>query len=185
MILASSAGSGWNCIFRNAAGIVFLGTPHRGSPLASAASVISEHMPGASMLLPILQANSSAIIQIADRFNNLWGPRPLFSFRETTKTHKFMVTCCSISLQCLLTNFDCQVVPKDSAVTNCQNEMVYDIVGCNHSEISKPESVDGVLFQLIPDVIRSLLQPRAKSTDAYSTNVDFKDLEMLEELPPA
>lgn len=164
MILASSAKSGWNCIFRNTAGILFLGTPHRGSPLASAASSISKRIPGSSQLLPILQANSSTLAQIADRFNNLWGSRPLFSFRETTGTLGFMM-----------------IVPQENAATNCQNETVYDIPGCNHSEISKPDSVDGILFHLIHHAILSLLQP--KSTSVYSSNVGLHNSEPVVKLP--
>ena len=184
MILASSAQCGWNSIFRNTAGIVFLGTPHRGSPLASAASSISKHIPGSSHLLPILQANSSILSQIAERFNNIWGPRPLFSHRQKTTTIALMVICCSISIQCFLTNFGCQViVPRENAVTNCQNEEVYDIVGCNHSEISKPDSVKGVLFRLILHSILSLLRVEAKSTDVYSSDVGLDYVESLVNLP--
>jgi hypothetical protein len=175
MIIASSAESGWNCIFRNTAGIVFLGTPHRGSHLASAASSISRRIPGSSQLLPILQANSSTLAQIAERFNNIWGTRPLFSFRETTGTIGFMVICCLISLQFLLTNFNCQIIVlPENAVTNCQNETVYDIPHCNHSELSKPDSITGLLFPLIIRAILSLLHP--KSSEVYSSNSDAYSL---------
>jgi hypothetical protein len=161
MIIASSAESGWNCIFRNTAGIVFLGTPHRGSHLASAASSISRRIPGSSQLLPILQANSSTLAQIAERFNNIWGTRPLF--------------CCLISLQFLLTNFNCQIIVlPENAVTNCQNETVYDIPHCNHSELSKPDSITGLLFPLIIRAILSLLHP--KSSEVYSSNSDAYSL---------
>jgi hypothetical protein len=171
MTIASSVGSGWNCIFRNTAGIVFLGTPHRGSHLASAASSISRHIPGSSQLLPILQANSSTLAEIAERFNNVWGLRPLFSFRETTATIGFMVICSLISLQCLLTNFNCQIiVSPENAVTNCQNETVHDIPQCNHSEISKPDSINDFLFELILRAILSLLHP--KSSEVYSSKSD-------------
>jgi hypothetical protein len=161
MILASSADSGWNCMFRNTAGIVFLGTPHRGSPLARAASSISKRIPGSSHLLPILQANSSTLAEIAEQFNNRWGSRPLFSFRETTGTIGFMI-----------------IVPQENAVTNCENETVYDIPHCNHSEISKPDSVNSNLFRLILHAMLSLLPP--KSADVYSSNVGLDNLESLE-----
>src|SRR6266403_1435349 len=145
MVLASSAESRWNSIFHNTAGIVFLATPHRGSHLANTASRVFGHIPGLSRLLPFLEANSSCLAEVAERFNNLWGTRPLFSFRETMKTYGLMVICRSISLLCFLTDFDCQVVPQENAVTHCQGETVYDI-DRDHIDISKPESVDDQLF---------------------------------------
>ena len=183
MIVASSAESGWNCIFRNTAGIVFLGTPHRGSHLARAASSISKRIPGASDLLPILQANSSTLNKIAEQFNNRWGARPLFSFRETKGTIGFMVICCLISLWCLLTNFSYQIVPPENAVTNCENETVYDIPHCNHPEISKPDSVNGILFRLILHSINSLIEPESTNVDSpplppKSTYVDSSELDL-------
>ena len=98
MILASSAESEWNWIFRNTSGIVFLGTPHRGHPLGSAACLILQSISASSQLLPLLQANSASFTQIAEQFIDLWGSRPLFSFRETTETLDSMVICCSVSL---------------------------------------------------------------------------------------
>ncbi|SRR6266403_2186154 len=171
MVLASSAESRWNSIFHNTAGIVFLATPHRGSHLANTASRVFGHIPGLSRLLPFLEANSSCLAEVAERFNNLWGTRPLFSFRETMKTYGLMVICRSISLLCFLTDFDCQVVPQENAVTHCQGETVYDI-DRDHIDISKPESVDDQLFRQIISAIFVLLL-RHKSSYVRSSNVTW------------
>lgn len=108
MIIASSIQSGWNCIFENTAGIVFLGTPHGGSPLASAASSISKCIPGSSQLLPLLQADSKSLAQIARYFNYLWESRPVFSFRETTLTFGFMVS--AVQFTFLVSDFLSQIL---------------------------------------------------------------------------
>ncbi len=86
MILASSTKSKWNSIFRNAAGIIFLATPHRAPSSADGACF---HIRSTILHLPIpplirlLHAKSLLLDQIADRFNSIWGPLPIFTFRET------------------------------------------------------------------------------------------------------
>jgi hypothetical protein len=81
---ASIIGSDHNNIFQNTAGIVFLGTPHRGSSLANRAGLlfrlIRRRRP--PPLLDLLSAKSSLLNQIAGRFNSIWGLRRIFSFRE-------------------------------------------------------------------------------------------------------
>jgi len=91
MIVASSPQSGWNAIFQNTRGIVFLGTPHRGAHIANRASLLINCIPWlpSSRLLHLLRAQSSLLAQIAEEFNNIWGSRPIFSFRETTAMFGF------------------------------------------------------------------------------------------------
>ncbi len=86
MIVASNSpiGSGYNNIYQNVAGIVFLGTPHRGS-FANRAGLLFRLITFRSSppLLHLLEARSLLLNQIADQFNNIWGSRRIFSFRET------------------------------------------------------------------------------------------------------
>ncbi|SRR5258707_8437170 len=90
MIIASSTESAWNSIFQNTAGIVFLGTPHRGSSSANAAAAYFRLIPLVQIppLIRLLRKNSSLLVQIAEQFSNIWGPRRIFSFCETNPTFR-------------------------------------------------------------------------------------------------
>ncbi len=87
MILASTE-SKWHGIFLNTAGIVFLGTPHRGSSSASEAAACFHLIPFVHTppLIRLLCKNSSSLAQIAEQFSNIWGPRRIFTFCETEPT---------------------------------------------------------------------------------------------------
>ncbi len=97
MIFASKPGSRWNSIFRNTAGIVFLGTPHRGSSSASGPwfTIRSFLLPCQTPLLRLLHKNSPSLALMATQFNNIWespdrfngirGSQSIFSFCETKK----------------------------------------------------------------------------------------------------
>src|SRR5258708_27008089 len=96
MIRALSPTSQWNSIFRNTAGIVFLGTPHRGSSSASGLPgipirfFIRRQIPP---LLLLLRAKSPSLVAMAERFNDIWespdryngirGSQSIYSFCET------------------------------------------------------------------------------------------------------
>jgi hypothetical protein len=95
MIIASSPECGWNSIFQNTAGIVFLGTPHRGSSSASGPefNILSSLLQILCCLSPppfpsFLRANSPKLARIADEFNDVWGSRRIFSFCETKATFR-------------------------------------------------------------------------------------------------
>ena len=90
MIIASSTESAWNSIFQNTAGIIFLGTPHRGSSSASGPgfrilSFLGQILCclGPPLFISLLRANSPSLARTADQFNNVWGSRRIFSFYET------------------------------------------------------------------------------------------------------
>ena len=91
MILASSNESDWDVIFQKTAGIIFLGTPHHTSSLADRAPLLTRCIPWlqSSRILRLIHTKSSALTQIAEQFNSVWGSRPVFSFRETTAMFGF------------------------------------------------------------------------------------------------
>jgi hypothetical protein len=105
IIIASSIESGWNSIFQNTAGIVFLGTPHWGSSASrSEFHILSFLLRILCCLSPppflsLLRANSPLLAQMADEFNDVWGSRRIFSFCETKATFGKMVIQHSTFLQ--------------------------------------------------------------------------------------
>jgi hypothetical protein len=87
MILAftSPIESKFNNIFHNAAGVIFLGTPHLGSSLVNRTcyrirSILHIPIP---QVLRLQHGNPLMLGQIADQFNNIWGSRRIYSFCET------------------------------------------------------------------------------------------------------
>jgi len=88
MILASEPESEWNGIFLNTAGILFSGTPHRGSSSATAAAAYFRLIPFVKTppLIRLLRKDSPLLAQIAEQFSNIWGSRRVFSFCETNPT---------------------------------------------------------------------------------------------------
>jgi hypothetical protein len=161
MILASATKSEWNGIFRNTAGIFFLGTPHRGSSSANEAAAYFRLIPLAKTppLISLLCKNSSLLVQTAEQFSNIWGSRRIFSFCETSPMFGLrMVIHHSAFLRHLSQNSYCQVVPRKDAIANCQAEQIYDIPNCDHTEITKPESTQSDLFTKFLCAIMLLLR---------------------------
>jgi hypothetical protein len=156
MILAKRK---WTSIFRNAAGIIFLATPHQ---VPSSATGACFHI--RSVLLPtppllrLLRSKSLLLDQIAGRFNNIW-PRRIFSFRETKAKFGFgIVIHHSMFLHTFFTNSSCQIVSRRDAIANYVGEVIYDVLNCDHTGICKPASVDSPLFTELLVVIQVILQ---------------------------
>jgi hypothetical protein len=132
MIRASSPASEWNCIFQNTAGIIFLGTPHRGSSSARGPCFLirlflRRHIPP---LLRLLRAKSPSLVSMADRFNNIWkssdrfkgirGSPSLFSFCET----KAMFGCkMVIHHSTFLQHLSHQLLLSDSSQERCNHKL--------------------------------------------------------------
>jgi len=82
MLLAHESGHAWSYIFQNTVALVFMGTPQRGSRWANRMFFLAT---SPSELLHLLRVDSSMLSTLADRFNNIWGKRPILSFRETDR----------------------------------------------------------------------------------------------------
>ena len=87
MLLAHESGKEWSYIFQNTVALVFMGTPHRGSRWANRLFLFATSIlrTSPSEFLHILRFKSSMLSTLADRFNNIWGKRPILSFRETSR----------------------------------------------------------------------------------------------------
>ncbi len=118
----SPIGSGYNNVFQNTAGIVFLGTPHRGSSLANNAGLLFRlfTLRPSPPLLRLLRAKNLLLNQIADQFNNIWGSRCIFSFRETKAMFNWkIVTHYSI----LLRHLSHQLILSDCLRGRCDHTL--------------------------------------------------------------
>jgi pimeloyl-ACP methyl ester carboxylesterase len=75
----------WRTLAGNVRGLAFLGTPHRGSPFATAASVLFRGMWGAQAHVRQMQDNATELDLQHDRFLAWHGrnPIPVTSFAET------------------------------------------------------------------------------------------------------
>ncbi|SRR5258707_2742339 len=85
LAFASPIGGDSNNIFHNTAGMVFLGTPHRGSSSVNRACFCIRsilHLPIPPDLY-LQHRNRSLLAEIAGKFNSIWRSRPIFSFCET------------------------------------------------------------------------------------------------------
>jgi len=78
-------------VAQDTVGVVFLGTPHRGSAMADlgsiAASIAASAMPGLMISNPsalrTLRRNSDILFQIAGQFSNICKDISIHSFHET------------------------------------------------------------------------------------------------------
>jgi hypothetical protein len=77
-------------IFNATAGIVFLSTPHRGSQWATRlafGNLGTSLFQAKSDLVHLLQAHSQELATVGERFNSVWGAKPVLSCCETKRTH--------------------------------------------------------------------------------------------------
>lgn len=123
-------------------GIVFLGTPHRGSKLASigkiayGVTVAATRRPNLR-LLQALEKNSETLDRIGSSFRQtlLKFNIQIYSFREEKETRKYII-------------FNAMVVDSDSAKIGDGREEVGSIPE-NHSEMTKYATVSDIGFQRV------------------------------------
>src|SRR5229473_4302768 len=127
MIIASSTESGWNSIFQNTAGIIFLGTPHQGSSSASGPvfRILSSLRQILCCLSPppflsLLRANSPSLARTASQFKDVWGSRRIFSFYETKATFRGKMV---IRHSTFLQHFSQQLLLSDCPQERCDHKL--------------------------------------------------------------
>jgi hypothetical protein len=139
-------------VIPNVAGIVFLGTPHRGSKSASIGKMahhittIATRRPNLK-LLRALEQNSDTLEQVGDSFLQTLEGHPnieIYSFREEKETRRLLV-------------FNTIVVRPDSAKIGLAKEEVRGIPA-NHSDMAKFSSLDDPGFQSVSRLIRRWVQ---------------------------
>jgi hypothetical protein len=140
---SETRGTRLKVVIPNVIGIVFLGTPHRGSKSASIGrmayqiTTIATRKPNWK-LLRALENNSDTLEQIGNSFLQTLEGHPnieIYSFREEKETRRFWV-------------FNTIIVEPDSAKIGLAKEEVNSIPK-NHSDMTKFSSLDDVGFKRV------------------------------------
>ncbi|KAN0120203.1 ankyrin [Hyaloscypha variabilis] len=135
----------YNSIANCTRGIVFMGTPHRGSDLAFWGKILAS-IAKAAFLHPTkniteLQNNSSTLMDVSEDFRSIVGKYSIVSFYEDTK----------------IKGVSKEVVGKHSAVMEITGEEAIPLAG-NHMEICKFSGVDDERFEEVWKAIKRLIE---------------------------
>lgn len=130
----------YSYVFNSTSGIIFLGVPHRGSQWATRLALAQLGMSlflAQAELVRLLRAKSEDLATISERFNNIWGSKPVLCCCETKRT-------LGVGM----------IVRREHAITNCLQETVEDF-DTDHRGMSKPISRSTALYQTILKFLRS------------------------------
>lgn len=137
--------SSWAFLKDQISTIIFVATPHRGSEWAN--RLYTLYLGAGSRFVQLLRRNDSALLSlIAERFNNIWGDRPVINFREQKGILPLGLASESmhLSMHRYFTNYS-QIVKPQDARTNCRREACFD-EPYNHRRIAKVKSRDERLY---------------------------------------
>ncbi|GAP91783.2 putative alpha beta-hydrolase [Rosellinia necatrix] len=144
-------------LFRATRGVVFMGTPHRGSSLASPALVLAgiltaSGLPIARHRLKALQVHSNRLFDLTNDFRRLTSAISILSFYETKPTPPLPGL----------------VVQKDSAFLGLADETIIPL-DANHRDICRfPDDKEGGLFYQVAQQLDILIENmRAKADIGY------------------
>ncbi|TLS25043.1 hypothetical protein PpBr36_07291 [Pyricularia pennisetigena] len=152
-------------ILDSTVGIVFMGTPHRGSDLASWGLVLTSLINTASLgtglnkeLLKTLKANSEMLAGISSQFVHRATPLKIRTFTEQ-------------QVERPLTTL---VVPESSAIIGLPNEIVLPL-NANHRSMCRFASSDSDNYKIVEDTIMEILTRRQKAERQtnYSASLSF------------
>ncbi|DAA73946.1 TPA_exp: NACHT and WD domain protein [Trichophyton benhamiae CBS 112371] len=127
-------------------GMLFLGTPHRGSNFASTLNTILRLAPtiGTKLYVSELDRNSLSIVDINEHFRYVCSDLDLVSFYETLHT-------------IIPPGIKAMVVKKESAVLGYPQEMATALIA-DHNRISKYRSRDDANYKSVKDALRNIVQ---------------------------
>jgi hypothetical protein len=149
---SETKGTRLKVVITNVIGILFLGTPHRGSSSASIGrmayqiTTIATRQPNRK-LLRALEKNSDTLEQVGNSFlQTLEGHQniDIYSFREEKETKRFLI-------------FNTIVVEPDSAKMGLAKEEVNSIPA-NHSDMTKFSSLNDIGFKRVSAQLRRWIQ---------------------------
>ncbi|EGE08451.1 hypothetical protein TEQG_07338 [Trichophyton equinum CBS 127.97] len=127
-------------------GMLFLGTPHRGSNFASTLNTILRLAPtiGTKLYVSELDRNSLSIVDINEHFRYVCSDLDLVSFYETLHTT-------------IPPGIKAMVVKKESAVLGYPQEIATALIA-DHNRISKFRSRDDANYKSVKDALRNIVQ---------------------------
>lgn len=126
-------------------GIVFLGTPHRGSNLAQSLNNILKATPGGSKIyVSELEKGSTSLQDINEQFKHISGDLALVSFYESLKTT-------------IASGFKTFIVEKESAVLEYKNETSKPL-DADHHGLSKFRNPDDPNYRNVRNILRVLVK---------------------------
>ncbi|KAL2785293.1 hypothetical protein BJX66DRAFT_61738 [Aspergillus keveii] len=155
-------------------GIVFLGTPHRGSNMASILNTIlrTSILASAKVFVGELEKGSTALDDINEQFRHLCGDLQLISFHETLKT-------------VLAPGVKTMVVEKESAVLGYPTETSAPLIADHHGLTKFPgrqdrnyRDVKNVLRRLV-NKVKELRTPQRELTKSYGAPTEATLSEIL------
>jgi hypothetical protein len=163
---SGARGNRFNIVVPVVYGILFLGTPHRGSKSASIGKMTFQITKAAARrpnekLLQALERNSDTLDQINDRFLQTLEEHSnitISSFREEKEIRKFLF-------------FSTIVVESDSARIGLAREELNSIPAC-HRDMAKLSSLEDIGFKRISAQIQRWIQslPATVNSQFYFNN---------------
>jgi hypothetical protein len=142
-------------------GIVFLGTPHRGSNLSSTLNNIlrASPSPNTKVYVNELERGSTSLSDINEQFRNMCGGLTLVSFHETLNTSVGRPRSWYTNLSARFSNEanSCQIIEKESAVLGYPGEISAPL-RADHHGLTKFRSREDVNYRDVRNVLRSFLR---------------------------
>ncbi|KAL8928160.1 MAG: hypothetical protein Q9208_001870 [Pyrenodesmia sp. 3 TL-2023] len=156
---SATAGTRLKSIVPHTYGVIFLGTPHRGSNSATIGRIahqitwITTKRPNIRLLRG-LEKRSEVLDRIGDSFNQIIVKHKLsiYSFREEQETRRYGV-------------FNTMVVDSDSAKIGHANEE-YGIIPADHRNMTKYTGLDDIGFKRVSAQLRRWLLDIANHVEA-------------------
>ncbi|KAJ5203914.1 uncharacterized protein N7498_004793 [Penicillium cinerascens] len=152
LILAHERSSAHGALLRNVFGVIFLGTPHRGSRIASWGSIVASAARAAQLgtgtnsgLVTLLSSNSDALWDISTQFIERAEGLDIRTFYET-ETMEAM---------------NSLIVDIDSARLNLPNESAIPI-GANHRDMCKYSAINSQRYRPVWEALQGMVESAVK-----------------------
>ena len=165
-------------------GVLFFGTPHKGSVVASFATSLGNLLRASSLgghtnvqLLKDLEHHSSRLEQVSDTFLQLGGSLKIVTFYEVDKMDMMSSLVSLVATSYSMEGIpDCfQVVEKSSAIMNMRNE-VSIALNRNHRNLCKFSSRSDKMLELVMTRLAYVMDESSKLRELTNKDVLLRSL---------